>query len=325
MFCIILDMPEKCKRGREKMSVSQYDIFLKAAELGSLTLAAETLGCTQSNASHAMAALEKEFGFSLLTRGRGGARLTPEGERILPWVRSVCESEAALRKKIREVRGLETGRLRVGSFTSVAVHWLPHILKRFQAQYPEISFELLNGDYRDVDQWLEEGKVDAAFTRLPSQLACEFLPLYEDRLMVILPAGHSKANGESFPMADIAGEPFISLLEGSDHDSIRILREAGLEPDIRFTTKDDYALIAMVESGLGISIVPELLLEGHTENIAILPLDPPAKRTIALAIPQGSRQSPATRRFADFVCEWARGYAPGKWQSFEETRGQAEA
>ena len=286
----------------------QYNILVKAAELGSLTLAAEALGCTQSNVSHAIGTLEKEFGFPLLTRGRRGAKLTPEGERVLPEVRAVCEAEAALRRKIQEVRGLETGRLRVGSFTSVAVHWMPHILKRFQAQFPHISFELLNGDYQDVDEWLAAGRVDAAFVRLPCSLPCAFLPLYEDRLVAILPLDHPKAAQSSFPLRDIAGETLISLPEGSDHDSIRTLRAAGLEPKIGFTTKDDYALIAMVESGLGISIVPELLLRGRRDAIARLPLDPPATRTIALAIPQNSQTSPAAKRFAEFVCEWAKNY-----------------
>ena len=291
------------------MSASKYEIFVKTEELGSLTLAAEALGCTQSNASHAIQALEKEFGFRLLSRGRHGAKLTPEGERVLGAVKAVCEAERALLQRVREVGGLQAGRLRLGSFSSVAVHWLPPILKRFEAQFPNVTFELYNGDYRDVDEWLSSGRVDLAFTRLPSRLPCDFVPLYEDRLMAILPKDHPRAAQATLPMAQLEGEPLISLLEGSDHDSIRTLREAGLNPTIRYTTKDDYALIAMVESGLGISIVPELLLEGRTENLAVLPLDPPATRTIALAIPEGSRQSPAVARFSDFVCEWARDYA----------------
>ncbi len=283
----------------------QYNLFLKAAELGSLTLAAEAMGCTQSNVSHAVSALEKELGVPLLTRGRKGARLTPEGERLLPLMQAVCQDGERLRRAAEALRGGETGRLRVGSFTSVAVHWLPRIIKGFQARYPGISFELLNGDYGDVEQWLAAGRVDAAFTRLPCDLNCDFLPLYKDRLMAILPPEHPRAHDAAFPLSAIAGETLISLPEGSDHDSIRTLREAGLDPVIGFTTKDDYALIAMVENGLGISIVPELLLAGRGDRVARLPLEPPATRTIALAIPEANRGSAAVQRFADFVREWA--------------------
>ena len=311
MLCIILETGGKYKGVKAKMTASKYEILVKIAELGSLTQAAEALGCTQSNVSHAVSALEKEFGFALFVRGRGGAKLTGEGERILPCVKAVCDSERALKSRAAELRGLEAGRLRVGSFTSVAVHWMPHILKAFQARYPRIEFELLNGDYGDVDEWLLTGRVDAAFTRLPSDLPCAFVPLCRDRLMAILPKDHPKAAQAALPLDQIEGEPFISLLEGSDHDSIRTLREAGLAPRIRFATKDDYALIAMVENGLGISIVPELLMRGRDENVAMLPLDPPAYRTIALAIPEASRQSPAAKRFADFVCAWAGQYGQG--------------
>ena len=289
----------------------QYGILLKAAELGSLTRAAEALGCTQSNVSHAIGAMEKEFGFPLLTRGRSGARLTPEGERLLPYLRAAWESEQALRRKIEELRGLQAGQLRVGSFSSVAVHWMPQIIKRFRAQYPQITFELLNGDYQDVDTWLTSGQVDCAFTRLPSRLPCAFLPLYEDPLVAILPPDHPKAKAASFPMADLAHETLISLPEGSDHDSMRVLREAGLNPQAAFVTRDDYALIAMVENGLGVSIVPELLLGREHPALVRLPLDPPAARTIALAIPRESETSPAVRVFASFVCEWAAEYQAG--------------
>lgn len=292
------------------MAVSQEKIFVLAAELGSLTEAAEKLGCTQSNASHAISALEKEFGFQVLIRNRQGVKLTREGEEILPWVRAVCEKRDALQNKLKAVRGAEAGKLRLGAFTSVAVHWLPGILKEFQARHPGIGFELLNGDYHDVDEWLSKGEVDAAFIRLPSSLNCDFFPLYQDRLMAILPLDHPKAALDRFPMRAVEGESFISLLESSDHDSIRTLRDAGFSPQVRFTTKDDYALIAMVEKGLGISIVPELLLEGHGERIAALPLDPPCFRAIALATPAGSRSNSAVSPFVAFVEEWAQRTLP---------------
>ena len=288
------------------MSVLQYDIFVKSAELGSLTLAAEALGCTQSNASHAISALEKELGLILMQRKRSGVRLTPEGERLLGHMKQICQGEAMLQEEARQLRMGENGKLRVGSFTSVAVHWLPEIIKRFQALYPRIEFELLNGDYHDVDEWLRSGKVDAAFTRLPSSLPCRLIPLYEDRLMAILPLHHAKAKLSAFPISEMRDEPFISLLESSDHDSARLLRDAGVQPDIRFSTKDDYALIAMVANGLGVSIVPELLLMGRADSIAAVPLDPPMWRSIALAIPQSSENRPAVKRFGAFMEEWSK-------------------
>ena len=82
-----------------------------------------------------------------------------------------------------------------------------------------------------------------------------------------------------------------------------------MKPNIRFYTKDDYAIIAMVEKGLGMSIMPELLLQGRTANLRVLPLIPEAKRTIGLAIAAGDRAGPATRRFADYVVQYVKNSA----------------
>ena len=77
-----------------------------------------------------------------------------------------------------------------------------------------------------------------------------------------------------------------------------------MKPNVRFYTKDDYAIIAMVEQGLGISIMPELLLKGRHDDIQMLPLVPEAKRTIGIAIAAGDKAGPATRRFADYVVRY---------------------
>ena len=286
------------------MTASKYEVFIKAAELGGLTRAAEYFGCTQSNVSHLINSLESEFGFRLMYRGRGGARLTPEGQRILPAVRTVAAALEELSRAAQEVRGPDAGTVRVGAFSSVAVHWLPGIIKSFQAEYPKTELKLLNGDYHDVDLWLMNGEVDVAFITLPTELDCEVIPLCEDRLMAVLPPDHPKAGPGRLPVREIEGEPFITLLETSDQDSRRAVEAAGVTPDIRFTTKDDYAIIAMVENGLGMSIMPELLLEGHEGEVCMMELDPPSVRTIALALPGKKNGSAAAVRFAEYVRRW---------------------
>ena len=286
------------------MSASKYEIFIKVAELGSLTQAGQALGTTQSNISHALSALEKEFGFRLFERGKSGARLTPEGERIRAAVQAVVDAEAKLKQTADAIRGLESGAVRVAAFTSVAVQWLPGILKDFAAVYPNIDFQLLNGDYHDVEQWLADGSVDIGFVNVPCSLDCECIPLMEDRLLAILPENSRFANYPRFPLVECETEPFISLLKSSDHDARRALDAAGVTPNVRFYTKDDYAIIAMVEQGLGMSIMPELLLKGRHDRLLVLPLVPEAKRVIGMAIAAGSKAGPATRRFADYVVRY---------------------
>lgn len=286
------------------MSIKKYETFVKVIEMGSLTKAAEALGYTQSAVSHIISGLEDEFGFTMFLRSRAGVRLTTNGKRILPAIRGILNYNEQLNQIVASINGLNSGMVRVGTFTSVAVHWLPGMIKEFQNDYPRIEFKLMSGDYHDIEQWMTEGAIDLGFVTLPTTLDCECVPLREDRLLAILPAGHRLAKRSSIQLAEIENEQFISLLETSDHDARRALEAAGVKPNIRYTTKDDYAIIAMVENGLGISIMPELLLQGRTDNIKALDLEPKAKRTIGLAIPAASTASPATRRFAEHICKW---------------------
>ena len=288
------------------MNLEKYRALTAVVESGSLTRAAQTLGCTQSAVSHAIASLEQELGFALLRRSRGGVKLTDEGERLLPSVRALLNSAEQLRQTASAIRGLESGTVRIGAFTSVAVHWLPAVLGRFQADFPKVDFRLLNGDYHDVEQWLTDGSIDVGFVNLPCGVKCETIPLMEDRLLAILPKNSRFASYPKFPLVECETEPFISLLQSSDHDARRALDAAGVKPNVRFYTKDDYAILAMVEQGLGMSIMPELLLKGRHDELLTLPLVPEARRTIGLAVADGERAGPAVRRFADYVLAYVK-------------------
>ena len=197
----------------------------------------------------------------------------------------------------------ETGKIRIGTFTSVATHWLPAMMMQFQKEHPQVDFQLFNGDYHDIDTWLGDGSVDLAFTTLPARPGCRCTPLYEDALAAVLPKGHPLGQSPVCRVEELAKEPFISLLESSNHDVRRAFHAVKARPNIRFETKDDYAVIAMVRQGLGVSIMPSLLLRGNTDGVEIRPIDPPASRTIALA---AATDAPAATRFADFAVHWVR-------------------
>ena len=288
------------------MSIKKYEAFVRTAELGSLTKAAAELGSTQSRISHVLADLEEEYGFTLMIRRRSGVRLTAAGEMLLPRMQELLRQEALLQELVGDIRGADSGTIRIGAFTSVAVHWLPGMIQAFQTAHPNVEFQMFNGDYHDVSQWLQDGEVDLGFVTLPAQENVRVIPLAQDELVAILPPTHRLAALERVPVQELSREPFISLLESSDHDIRRALAQGGVQPNAKFTTKDDYALIAMVEQGLGVSIVPELLIRGRHEGLAVRPLEPQASRSIALALPENRVQIPAVEAFAQSVVEWLR-------------------
>jgi len=280
----------------------KYQAFIKTVELGSFTRAGEALFRSQSGISRMIDDLEHEWGVSLLERGRSGVNLTSEGIRLLPHVRRVCEEQRLLQNQVDELNGLHSGLISIGTFSSVATYWLPNIIREFRKEHPGIEYEFLLGDYSEIEQWLFEGRVDCGFLRLPVRSGLESRFLERDELLAVLPEGHRLAqSGEAVPLTELACEPFMLLEKGGKSEVSQLFEAHGLRPFVRFTTWDDYSIISMVENGLGVSILPRLILRRIPWRIAVRPLDVPAFREIGLAFPQGRPLSQAARRFLGYV------------------------
>lgn len=170
------------------MTLRQYEAFLKTVECASVSAAAQALGVSQSALTQLLAGLERDCGFPLLVRNRGGVHLTPAGKALLPAVQQVCAADAHLRGRIQEVRERAGGTIRIATFKSVAVNWLPPMIKQFQVQHPEARFRLFDGAYAEVDAYVRSGTVDMGFISLPSELPGEIVPVCSDRLLAVLPA-----------------------------------------------------------------------------------------------------------------------------------------
>ena len=149
------------------VSIQKYLAFVKTVECGSFTRAAGVLNYSQSGISRMIGDLEREWRVVLLERGRSGIRLTGEGTRLLPYAKRVCSEYEKLQAEVNEINGLKSGLIRIGAFSSVATHWLPNIIREFQKKYPGIDYELVLGDYTEIETWIEEGRVDCGFLRLP--------------------------------------------------------------------------------------------------------------------------------------------------------------
>lgn len=281
--------------------MKKYEAFVKTVETGSFTKAAETMNYSQSGISKMIAELEKEWGITLLERDRGGIRLTAEGQTMLPLAKNLLEEYRRMQTAVSELNGLQAGVIRIGTFSSVATHWLPGIIKKFRADYPSIDYEILLGDYTEINAWLAEGRVDCGF--LPHSMAegLECIPIASDRLLVVLPEGHPLAGREKFPISALCDEPFMLLKQGKTSEVSEFLEANGLRPDISFTTLDDYAIMSMVESGLGISILPELILKRNPYRIVAKEPDVPATREICFVLRDSATAPLAVRKFQTYL------------------------
>lgn len=283
------------------MNIQKYMAFVKAAEFGSFTKAAEALDYTQSGISRMINDLETEWGVFLFERGRAGISLTSDGLKLLPQLKRICNEYETLMTQIEELNDMQSGMIRIGTFSSVASHWLPNIISIFKKDYPKIDFELLLGDYTEIESWILNGRVDFGFVRLPSKAELETIFLEQDRLLVVIPQNHPLANCEKFPVNDLLNRPFMLLEKGAKAEISEIFEMHHISPQVNFTTWDDYAIMSMVENGLGISILPELILKRIPHKIIAKELEIPAFRNIGIAMREQKSLSLASKRFLEYL------------------------
>ena len=287
------------------MSISKYQVFLKVVSCGTFTKAAEALNFTQSGISHAITSLESELGITLLSRNRGGVVLTADGRAVLPKIENLCAAHHALMQTVEGLKDMDSGLVKIATFSSVSAQWLPRILKSFGKLYPNIEFEVVTGDFYDqIENWIVTGAVDCGFLRLPSVKRLQTYALHRDELQVIVPCDHPYADSDPFPKELLASEPFIQLEEGDDYEIMAAFDEMGIRPNVKYVAREDRTILSMVSEGLGISLLPELMVRHSPYPLVIC--QPPMSfyRRIAIGVKDEKAVSNSTQRFVDHVRAW---------------------
>ena len=126
--------------------------------------------------------------------------------------------------QINDLHDMQSGLIRIGTFSSAATHWLPNMIKAFRKDYPKIDFELLLGDYTEIESWILEGRVDFGFLRLPTKAELETIYLEQDRLLVVIPQDHPFADFDKFPISELENSPFMLLEKGQRRKSPNFFR-----------------------------------------------------------------------------------------------------
>ena len=285
------------------MKTSRYQVFLKIVETNSLTRTAAYFGCTQSAVSQLVKALETELGVSLLIRSKNGVRLTAEGEYLLPSMRMIVEGERNVFERSLELQNLNAGLIRIGIFTSLSCQWLPPYLKRFREQFPNIGFELLQGDVTQISDWLRNGTVDIGFMTKPESDEFYFKELLADRMSIVLPPEHPLAGGP-VSLSQLKDETFVLLESGYSQITEKMFKAAKMQPKKQYTVKDDYTVMSMVESGLGVSLLPELMLRRTPFKMYTCPTEPAFYRHLGVSWLQKEQSSVAVNKFVHHLLSY---------------------
>ncbi len=289
------------------MSNQKYEAFLRVAESGSFKQAARDLGYTQAGMSYLINALEHELGVSLFVREYGGVHLTADGMDLLPWIQNVSNAERQLEAHVSELKNLESGVIRVASFTSTAIQWFPGITKDFLALHPNIDMQLICLDDEDeLEATVWRGDADCGFFVYPIRHELEAIPLRHDPLLVVLPPNHPLANRKRFPRRALSEEPYIRLRSGTVSEMEALFRNNEAEPNVRFTIDSDYAVMSMVNAGLGFSVLPDLILRNTPFPLVTMPAEVDTSREIAIALRSPETASAATKAFIACAQAWVK-------------------
>jgi DNA-binding transcriptional LysR family regulator len=284
------------------MSLVKYEILNKVAELQSFTKAADATALTQSAVSHAITNLESDFGFPLVNRNRSGITLTTEGETILLAIRKVLQENEKVHQEAASLLGLAKGTIKIGIFKSVSTKWLPEIIQLMEKNYPEIQIQLKEGDYLEIEQWLLSGEIDCGFINITHSSQFHIISLKKDRLLCVVSGQSALYHQKTVSFEDLEKEPFIMPTYGGYHDIKQLFEEHGIQPDIRFELMDESAILSMVTHHLGISILPEMLLDSIPQELRAIPFQVDSYRSIGLATRY--HLSPAAKKFAEATQAW---------------------
>jgi DNA-binding transcriptional LysR family regulator len=268
--------------------------LVAVAEAGSITRAAERLGYTTPALSQQLAKLEREAGTTLLVRHHRGARLTGAGELLVARARRVLDELERARHELARLSGLSGGTLRLATFQTAGIHLLPPALSAFRRAYPDV--ELVVSDYEPSRGLaaVAAGAVDLAMTHayepgdplpLPASVGVE--PLLVEELVLVSAPGHTLTTGTArLPLAELAGQPLISMApESPARRAVEaLLARTGATPSVRVPTPGYLLVCALASAGLGIGVVPEMVARTSATPVGVRALEGGAlRRTISVA------------------------------------------
>ena len=274
--------------------------LIESVQYGSLSRAAAELGYTQSGLTQMMNSLEDELGCPLLVRGYNGVRLTPIGEQLMPLIEDAVGSLKRLRDEAHQSAVGLSKPIRIGAFPSVSKSWLPHALKEFQIRYPGSAVEITVGG-AEIQSWLDNDIIDLAVVEESMKGSYKWIPLLEDKYYAIVPGDSDLARRSCVSVQELASRPFIMSQISELKSQLKPLIKIPLREEIQINSIDDTALLSLVEQGLGVTVLPEMSLKGHSELVKILELDPPIARNIGIVVPRSARKH--VNDFVSFVMD----------------------
>lgn len=238
------------------MDLYQIRYFLTIADIGSFTKAAEQLYVSQPSLSAGIKKLEQELDVILFERGRRRVLLTPAGLIFKKRAEAIVAEYESARLDLQRLKEQPT--LRIAMLQSLRSNSIAKIIGAFRQQYPNVIITICNGYLEDMQIWLEQGKVDLAFTWLPDQGNAQNSQfLFHQPLTLAVPNDHVFAQAKGLRLADLEGQPYIERLNCEFWRAYQdLFDDAGITPNIVYASNNEEWVISLIQVGMGMSIMP---------------------------------------------------------------------
>ncbi|BCB75432.1 LysR substrate-binding domain-containing protein [Phytohabitans flavus] len=269
------------------MQFQQLRYFVAVADERHFTRAAADLGMAQPTLSKQIHSLERDIGAPLFDRTRGTVTLTPAGAALLPIARRILADVETARREVQELVGLRRGRVRLGATPSLSTSLVARVLPRFRADHPGIDLHVEESGSQDLVRHLTEGNLDLALVILPPHgidPALRAEPIIREDL-VVASASPLPVPAGGMAIADLRDRPLVMFRRGYDlrDATLAACHAAGFEPAFAVEGGEMDAVLSFVAAGLGVAVVPSMVLAGHP-GLHSAPLAPPGiQRTVAIA------------------------------------------
>lgn len=284
------------------MNRMNAEVFVTVARLGSYRKAANKLGYTQAGISYIIRSMEEEAQLTFFIREFGGVKLTPEGEALLPQMEKLYECEQSVKNQIDSLRGLATGHIKLLSFNTVIVCWLPEILQGFKEKYPGIDIEILSCEgYSQAIQMLQNKDADCGFLTTTVSNEIEIIPLREEPDVVVVSKNHPLANRVMIPMKELENYPFIGYPEDEAPSVYEMARKNHLHFNQIMTISNDYGSFSLISKNLGFGIYPKMIVEKCMFPVKAVPTDLGSYTPMSLGFNSYEGLSLAAKAFVDYV------------------------
>lgn len=290
------------------MNLRQLEAFAAVMKSGSITQAAQSMHLSQPAVSKLIADLEHAIGFQLFIRARGSAlTVTPEAEFFFHEVERSFIGIDALKRTARDIRNLSAGNLHIVSLPALAFSFLPRVIRVFRQRYAGVSIKLYTHSSSSVRQWIANQQFDVGLAarahEIPGVSSQTFLRSVG---ACVLPPGHRLVGKPVIEPADLAGEPFISLMAGDQtrRRIDRVFEDAKVERDLIIETQYAMTVCSLVAQGIGCSIInPATAVDLIPEKLEFRPFRPRIEFEYMLHTPSLRPLSQTAHRFIETMTE----------------------